>query len=126
MLFSYRGDKNSMCHFKEIVNGCNNLIFIFGSTEPPFRSNLLSGYAQIVSERTSFPGSNVYNVVAFISLRYLYPFVYSPRDLRGGYVCQHFARGDVCQLLIKILLKAGKRSFCIENTIICIKNTQNQ
>ena len=32
----------------------------------------------------------------------------------GGYVCQHFARGDVCQLLAKIQPKAGKRPFVLK------------
>ena len=39
----------------------------------------------------------------------MYMYVYiSPPDL-GGYVCQHFAWGDVCQFLAKIQSKVGKR-----------------
>ena len=48
-----------MCHFKETEHGCQNIIFILGDAEPPFRANLLFGYAQSGSERTSFSGSTV-------------------------------------------------------------------
>ena len=57
--FPNRGDEVSMCHSKEIENGCINIIFKFGGTEPPFQANLLFGYAQSGSERSSFSGSTV-------------------------------------------------------------------
>ena len=59
MLFFRIEEKNSMCHFKEIENVHNNFIFIFGGTEPPFRANLIFGYAQSGSEQTSILGSTV-------------------------------------------------------------------
>ena len=59
MLFSDRGEKVGMCHFKEIENVCKNFILNFGGTEPPFRANLLYKYAQSGFERTSFSGSAV-------------------------------------------------------------------
>ena len=45
-------------HFKEIDFGLNDFFNLWG-TEPPFRANLLFGYAQSGSERTSFSGSTV-------------------------------------------------------------------
>ena len=48
-----------MCHFKEIQNGCKNIIVDLGGTKPPFRANLLFEYVQSGSERTSFLGSTV-------------------------------------------------------------------
>ena len=40
----------------------------------------------------------------------------------GGGMCANILpRGNVCQLLVKILPKAGKRPFCNKNIIICIK-----
>ena len=40
-------------------------IHLGGGTEPPFRVNLLFGYAQSGSERTSFSGSTVTKVLLF-------------------------------------------------------------
>ena len=48
-----------MGHFKEIENGCTNIISSLWGTEPPFRANLLSGYAQSGYERTSISGSTL-------------------------------------------------------------------
>ena len=56
--FSNRGESVSMCNFKEIEKDVKAL-FDLGGTEPPFRANLLFGYAQSGSERTSFSGSTV-------------------------------------------------------------------
>ena len=57
--FTNRGETTSRCYFKEIENESKNLIFILGGTEPPFRANLLLGYYQSGSERTSFSGSTI-------------------------------------------------------------------
>ena len=45
-----------MCHCKEIENGCKKIMLICLRTEHHFRANLLLGYAQSGSERTSFSG----------------------------------------------------------------------
>ena len=68
--FSNRGDKVSMCHFKEIEIGCINDKMSIKGTEPPvpFRASLLFGYAQSGYERTSFSGSTV-NSAAFPVIR---------------------------------------------------------
>ena len=56
-----------MCHSKEIEIGCKKRIYNLGGTDPPFRANLLFGYVQSGSERTSFSGSTVRVVVKELS-----------------------------------------------------------
>ena len=65
LIWFFEQRKISMCHFKEIEHGCKNIIYLIylffggGGTEPTFRANLLFGYTQSGSERTSFSGSTV-------------------------------------------------------------------
>ena len=59
MLFFEWRRKVSVGHFTEIENRCKNIIFNLLGTEPPFRANLLFGYAKSGFERVSFSGSTV-------------------------------------------------------------------
>ena len=54
MLFSSRGEKVSMCHFKENENEYKNIIFDLGVTEPPFRANLLFGMLKVILSEPPF------------------------------------------------------------------------
>ena len=65
LFFEQRRTENSMCHFKEIGNGCKKHYFNLWGTEAPFRANLLFGYAQSGSERNSFSGSTALCLNAF-------------------------------------------------------------
>ena len=65
-----------MCHFKEIDVGLKNIISNFGGTEPPIRANLLFGYAQSGSERTSFSGSTVLVLTGYELQSNIYLFIY--------------------------------------------------
>ena len=41
--------------------------------------------------------------------------------VREGVFANIFPGGDICQLLVKILAKTGKRPFCIKNILIYVK-----
>ena len=67
-----------MGHFTEIDFECINdpNKHLFGGT--PFRANLLFGYAQSCSERTSFSGSTVRGVLFFLGKSSLSPALQHP------------------------------------------------